>query len=129
VTVADYELAFGGLVRRTGPNYIDDVGHFDIFKGGVKVGEADPAKRLYTARRMPTTEAGIVTFGLSQVYVSIGEVHSDGGADIRLYHKPFVTLIWLGCLVMGFGAVLSLFDRRLRVGAPRPARVRAVPAE
>jgi cytochrome c-type biogenesis protein CcmF len=129
VTIGDYELAFGGLVRRTGPNYIDDVGHFDIFKGGVKVAEADPAKRLYTARRMPTTEAGIVTFGLSQIYVSIGEVHSDGGADIRLYHKPFVTLIWLGCLVMGFGAVLSLFDRRLRVGAPRPARVRAVPAE
>ena len=55
--------------------------------------------------------------------------HADGGADIRLYHKPFVTLIWLGCLVMGFGAVLSLFDRRLRVGAPRPARMRAVPAE
>ena len=71
---------------------------------------------------MPTTEAGIVTFGLSQVYVSIGEVHSDGGADIRLYHKPLVTLIWIGCLVMSFGGVLSLFDRRLRVGAPKPAR-------
>ncbi|MCA1297537.1 heme lyase CcmF/NrfE family subunit [Stappia indica] len=129
VTVADNTLTFGGLARRTGPNYIDDVGHFDILKGGVKVAETDPAKRLYTARKMPTTEAGIVTFGFSQVYVSIGEVHDDGGADIRVYHKPLVTLIWLGCLVMAFGGALSLFDRRLRVGAPKPARQRMVPAE
>jgi len=135
VTVGDYSLTFGGLVRRTGPNYIDDVGHFDIYKGGVKVAEADPAKRLYTARRMPTTEAGIVTFyGLSQIYVSIGEVHGDGGADIRLYYKPFVTLIWIGTLIMSLGAILSLMDRRLRVGAPKPARQKsrtpsALPAE
>lgn len=129
VEIGDYRLAFGGLARRTGPNYIDDVGHFDIYRGGAKVAEADPAKRLYTARRMPTTEAGIVTFGLSQIYVSIGEVHADGGADIRLYHKPLVTLIWLGCLVMGGGAVVSLFDRRLRVGAPKPARRQLAAAE
>ena len=122
VEIADYTLNFFGLARRTGPNYVDDVGHFDIYRGGRQVAVADPAKRLYTARQMPTTEAGIVTFGLSQVYVSIGEVHSDGGADIRLYHKPLVTLIWIGCLVMSFGGVLSLFDRRLRVGAPKPAR-------
>ncbi|QGZ36821.1 heme lyase CcmF/NrfE family subunit [Stappia indica] len=122
VEIADYTLNFSGLARRTGPNYVDDVGHFDIYRGGRQVAVADPAKRLYTARQMPTTEAGIVTFGLSQVYVSIGEVHSDGGADIRLYHKPLVTLIWIGCLVMSFGGVLSLFDRRLRVGAPKPAR-------
>ena len=129
VEISHYSLAFAGLARRTGPNYVDDVGHFDIYRGGVKVAVADPAKRLYTARRMPTTEAGIVTFGLlSQVYVSIGEVHADGGADIRLYYKPLVTLIWIGCLVMSFGAVLSLFDRRLRVGAPKPAAARKMVA-
>ncbi|MCC4246255.1 heme lyase CcmF/NrfE family subunit [Stappia indica] len=122
VEIADYTLNFSGLAHRTGPNYVDDVGHFDILRDGRQVAVADPAKRLYTARQMPTTEAGIVTFGLSQIYVSIGEVHADGGADIRLYHKPLVTLIWIGCLVMSFGGVLSLFDRRLRVGAPKPAR-------
>jgi cytochrome c-type biogenesis protein CcmF len=33
-----------------------------------------------------------------------------------------VLLIWFGSLVMAFGGLLSLSDRRLRVGAPRPAR-------
>ncbi|WP_067341292.1 heme lyase CcmF/NrfE family subunit [Stappia indica] len=128
VEIADYTLNFSGLAHRTGPNYVDDVGHFDILRDGRQVAVADPAKRLYTARQMPTTEAGIVTFGLSQIYVSIGEVHADGGADIRLYHKPLVTLIWIGCLVMSFGGVLSLLDRRLRVGAPKPARRKAAAA-
>ena len=40
-------------------------------------------------------------------------------------------LIWLGCIVMVIGGGLSLSDRRLRIGAPKPARVRAAmaPAE
>ena len=41
---------------------------------------------------------------------------------MRLYHKPLVLLIWLGAVVMVLGGALSLSDRRLRVGAPKPAR-------
>ena len=33
-----------------------------------------------------------------------------------------VTLIWLGALVMMGGGAVSLFDRRLRVGAPARRR-------
>jgi cytochrome c-type biogenesis protein CcmF len=43
-----------------------------------------------------------------------------------------VLLIWLGCVVMAIGGGFSLSDRRLRVGAPKPARAKAVamaPAE
>ena len=40
---------------------------------------------------------------------------------MRLYYKPLVLLIWLGAVVMVFGGGLSLSDRRLRVGAPKPA--------
>jgi cytochrome c-type biogenesis protein CcmF len=43
-------------------------------------------------------------------------------------------LIWTGFIVMAIGGAFSLSDRRLRVGAPRPARVKSkaaamVPAE
>jgi cytochrome c-type biogenesis protein CcmF len=43
-----------------------------------------------------------------------------------------VLLIWLGSVVMFIGGAFSLSDRRLRVGAPRPARAKTVmmaPAE
>ena len=49
---------------------------------------------------------------------------------VRIYHNPLVMWIWGGVIIMGLAGVLSLSDRRHRVGAPLPARARlaAVPA-
>jgi cytochrome c-type biogenesis protein CcmF len=48
---------------------------------------------------------------------------TDAGAlTVRAFWKPLVTLIWLGAVVMALGGLLSLSDRRLRVGAPKTAR-------
>jgi len=70
---------------------------------------------------MPTTEAGLRTFGLSQIYISLGDVEDTGTAVVRAYYKPYILLIWLGTVVMFIGGGLSLLDRRLRVGVPKPA--------
>jgi cytochrome c-type biogenesis protein CcmF len=77
---------------------------------------------------MPTTEAAIHTIGFSQVYVSLGERRNDGAVDVRAYYKPLITLIWIGCVIMALGAAFSMADRRLRVGAPKPAAKRKQPA-
>ena len=36
---------------------------------------------------------------------------------VRVYYNPWARLIFLGPLIMALGGVLSLLDRRLRVGA------------
>ena len=66
-----------------------------------------------------------MTRGFSQLYLSLGDLNPDGSIAVRLYYKPLVMLIWLGAAVMVVGGALSLSDRRLRVGAPKPAKVRA----
>jgi cytochrome c-type biogenesis protein CcmF len=71
---------------------------------------------------MPTTEAGIVTYGLGQLYASVNEILPGGKVSIRFYWKPLVTLIWGGALVMAFGGVLSLSDRRMRLAAAVKSR-------
>jgi cytochrome c-type biogenesis protein CcmF len=81
-----------------------------------------PSKRSFTTRSMSTTEAALMTRGASQLYVSLGETTTDGAVAVRIYHKPLVLLIWFGPLLMAFGGLLSLSDRRLRVGAPKPAK-------
>ncbi len=124
VELAGYQMTFEGAAPRRGPNYTEEVGHFSIRQGGNLVAELDPSKRIYTARQMPTTEAGIYTTGFSQVYLSLGEGRGDGAVDVRVYFKPLITLIWIGCVIMSLGAVFSIADRRLRVGAPKPARKR-----
>ncbi|WP_428673413.1 heme lyase CcmF/NrfE family subunit [Roseibium sp.] len=128
VELAGYQVAFDGAAPRRGPNYTEEVGHFTVRKEGTVVSELEPSKRVYTARQMPTTEAGIYTTGFSQVYLSLGESRGDGAVDVRVYFKPMITLIWIGSVIMAFGGFVSIADRRLRVGAPKPARRQAMPA-
>ncbi|MEP4112722.1 MAG: heme lyase CcmF/NrfE family subunit, partial [Nitratireductor sp.] len=124
VDVAGYTLRFEALNPHRGPNYTEDQGVFPVFDAdGDRIATIVSSKRLYTARRMPTTEAGIETLGLSQLYISLGDETDDGGVVVRVWWKPLVTLIWLGALVMMIGGTLSLADRRPRVGAPaRPKK-------
>jgi cytochrome c-type biogenesis protein CcmF len=129
VSIAEFDLSFRGLADREGENWRDRVGRFEIRRGGLQVATLEPAKRIYLGNQ-PTTEAGIATFGFGQLYISLGEPMPDGAISARIYWKPLVTLIWLGGMVMAIGGALSLSDRRLRVGAPKPARrMSPLPAE
>ena len=121
ITIHDYSLTLEGLIPVQGPNYRDLVARFRVSQGGREIGILEPAKRIFTARNFPTTEAALKTRLFSQLYVSPGDPSPDGSIAIRLFYKPLVLLIWLGTLVMIFGGLLSLTDRRLRVGAPRPS--------
>nr|WP_205800163.1 heme lyase CcmF/NrfE family subunit [Microvirga terricola] len=126
-----YEIRLERLVPRVEANYREDVALLMVSHNGRELGNLETMKRLYVTRNMPTTEAGIMTVGLGQVYASLGEIQSDGSIGLRLYYKPLVLLIWLGALVMAAGGALSLTDRRLRIGAPARAKVppSSVPAE
>jgi cytochrome c-type biogenesis protein CcmF len=128
----DYEIRLERVIPRVEANYREDAAVLTVIGAGREIGALETMKRLYATRGMPTTEAGILTTGLGQVYASIGEVQADGSIGMRFYHKPLVLLIWIGALVMAAGGVLSLTDRRLRIGAPARAKVvpsAAVPAE
>jgi cytochrome c-type biogenesis protein CcmF len=48
---------------------------------------------------------------------------------VRAWFKPYVTLIWLGAIIMAFAGFLSLTDRRLRVGVARRMVAKPAPAE
>jgi cytochrome c-type biogenesis protein CcmF len=131
ISIRHYDFTFDGLVPRQGPNYHELIGKFSVRRNNVLLGVLEPGKRVFATRGTTTTEAALMTRGLSQLYLSLGEQNPDGSISIRLYHKPLVLLIWLGALVMVAGGMLSLSDRRLRVGAPKPAKARGAmqPAE
>jgi cytochrome c-type biogenesis protein CcmF len=130
VLLSGYELSFDGLVQRPGPNYNALVAKFTVRSGGVPIGTMEPSKRSFSARGMTTNEAALMSRGLGQLYLSLGDTNNDGSIAIRVYYKPMVLLIWLGAVVMMLGGALSLSDRRLRIGAPKPAAKSALaPAE
>jgi cytochrome c-type biogenesis protein CcmF len=122
ISVRHYDLTLDGLTQRRGPNYQELVGRFTVRRNGEVIGVMEPSKRTFPVRQMTKSEAALMTRGTSQLYLSLGDADSQGATTVRLYHKPLVLLIWIGAVVMMAGGALSLSDRRLRIGAPRPAR-------
>ncbi|MEJ2623660.1 MAG: heme lyase CcmF/NrfE family subunit [Pseudolabrys sp.] len=122
VSLAGYDFTFDGLRNETGPNYTALAARFTVREGGVPIGVMESARRNFGARSMTTTESALMTRGLNQLYVSLGDNEAGGAVGVRIYYKPMVLLIWIGAVVMMLGGALSLSDRRLRVGAPKPAR-------
>jgi cytochrome c-type biogenesis protein CcmF len=132
ISIHRYDFTFDGLTNREGPNYHELAAHFTVRHAGDFVGVMEPSKRSFPSRGSDTSEAALMTRGFAQLYLSLGDASPDGSIALRLYYKPLVLLIWLGAVVMAFGGALSLSDRRLRVGAPMPARAKTAamqPAE
>lgn len=122
VAIAGMEVEFTGVKPKQGPNYRDDVGTFHAWRGAAKLTTLQPAKRIYTASRQPTTEAGIHAFWTGDLYVVLGDKQKQQTYAVRIYYNPLAPLIWLGSLVMFLAGLISLTDRRYRVGAPRKAK-------
>ncbi|WKA30930.1 heme lyase CcmF/NrfE family subunit [Bradyrhizobium roseum] len=120
--VAGYQLKLDGVTQRQGPNFREMIAQFTVTRDGETLRVMTPSKRNFATRGSSTTEAALLTRGASQLYVSLGDTNADGAIAVRIYHKPMVLMIWWGPVLMAFGGLLSLSDRRLRVGAPKPAK-------
>src|SRR5262249_52377073 len=128
--IAGYDLSFRGVAPRQGPNYQEVVGFFTVTRNGKPDGELTPSKRTFDTPQQTTTEAGIQVSWRGDLYVVLGDEQPGGGWVVRLYFNPLVRLIWLGAVLMALGGLLSLSDRRLRIGVPRRSRRPiAAPAE
>jgi cytochrome c-type biogenesis protein CcmF len=115
-----------------GPNYQEVIGTFTVTAEQEPVTVLRPSKRQYIAPKQPTSEAGIHAAWSGDLYAVLGDDLKESGYSVRLYFHPLVRLIWIGTIIMFIGGGFSLFDRRLRVGAPRKIRKAAAtpaPAE
>ncbi len=134
--IAGYRITFEKMARVPGPNYTSDRATLVVTQGGTPIATLYPEKRHFSNPPQVTTEAAIHTTLLADLYAVIGDrqTAADGkgktGWTVRLYHNPLVPWIWIGAVIMVLGGLISLTDRRHRVGAPRPARApaRASPA-
>jgi cytochrome c-type biogenesis protein CcmF len=119
VTAGAYQFRFDGVREIEGPNYHAYQGRVTVNKNDKLVTQLYPEKRIYNASGMPMTEAAIDTGVLRDLYVSLGEQipDSNGAWSVRVYLKPFVIWIWTGCIMMAFGGLLALSDKRYRLHA------------
>lgn len=111
VNLAGYKFTFNGVNKLQAQNYQSFKGEVTLSKSEDFIITLHPEKRHY-ATGLPMTEAAINTQGFDDIYVALGEDLGQGAWSIRIYHKPFIRLIWLGGLLIAFGALLAAMDRR-----------------
>jgi cytochrome c-type biogenesis protein CcmF len=80
------------------------------YRGGEAV-TLDPQARSFWTPVQQTTEAALETRWNGQLYAVLGGESDDGRWQVRLWWKPFVTLIWLGGILVALGGLLALFGR------------------
>jgi cytochrome c-type biogenesis protein CcmF len=75
--------------------------------------EISPQSRQFFEPMQQTSEAALLTRWNGQLYAVIAPV-GDGLNDrwqVRLWWKPFVTLIWFGAALIAMGGFLALLGR------------------
>ena len=82
-----------------------------------------PQTRYFSDPPTETNEAAIRTFWNGQLYTVVGKSDSSGGWQLRLWWKPFVTLIWLGGALIALGGALAMLGRLLRMRRRQGASV------
>ncbi|WOI36746.1 heme lyase CcmF/NrfE family subunit [Alteromonas sp. CI.11.F.A3] len=115
VELGGYAFTFTDVKPFQGPNYIADVGVFDVNKADEFVVHLEPEKRMYTVQRMPMTEAAIHSTVSRDLFIAMGEPLDDGAWAVRIYIKPFVVWLWAGAVVMAIGGIFSISDKRYRM--------------
>lgn len=129
VSVGPYEFTLHDVRSGNGPNYQTTFAKVDVTRNGIHVTTLEPERRFYPVERQPTTEAAIETLWHGDLYAVLGDANGRGGYVTRYYYNPGVPWMWTGALLITVAALISLADRRLRIGAPAPRRPAAQPAE
>ena len=129
--VGPYKFTLVDVAPVPGPNYEAMRANVRVERGGELVATMHPETRHYAVPPTDTTEVALRSSPIADLYAVVGDPDGKGGYAVRLYHKPLVSWIWLGAVVMVLGGGLSLSDRRHRIGAPvrKRAALAAAPAE
>jgi cytochrome c-type biogenesis protein CcmF len=120
--IAGYTIALDTVNQISGPGYTATRADMRLLRDSREIAAMHPEKRFYTVENGAQTDVAIRTNLLADVYAVIGDTDGNGAYTLRLYYNPLVPWIWLGAAAMALGGLVSLTDRRHRVGAPARRR-------
>jgi cytochrome c-type biogenesis protein CcmF len=111
VSVGPYRLRFDSVEPLAGPNWTAVEARLVVRRGAGAPFVLLPQSRMFSSPPTETSEAAIATRLDGQLYTVIGKPDGGGRWQLRLWWKPFVTLIWLGGALVALGGFLALVGR------------------
>ena len=108
--VGPWTVTLDGIAPVIGDNWSALEAHLTAVRGD-EVRKLRPQSRFFTDPVTITSESAIATLADGQLYTVLGQPVDGGRWQLRLWWKPFVTLIWLGGALIALGGALSLLGR------------------
>jgi len=127
LSVSGYDFRLEAVERAQGPNFISEAGQVVIERNGRQIATLAPEQRMYPVERNNTTEGAMEIGALRILYAAKGEGNPQDGWVISVYYHPLVIWIWIGALMMAFGGLASVADRRHAFASRRAAPSSAPP--
>lgn len=103
------EIRFDKIEYFAGKNYIARNGVFIISKNARELYVLKPELRYYPISEQTTNEAAIKHQLSGDLYLAIGNKDENEYYGLRIYHKPFIYLMWLGCILIFYSALLKVY--------------------
>lgn len=118
--VGPFGVRFAAVLPVVGPNWTA----LEATLVAQRAGESSsmtlsPQLRAYPNPPTDTSQSAIATLADGQLYLVLGKQQADGRWQLRMWWKPFVTLIWAGGAMIAFGGALALLGRVLRAQRQR----------
>ena len=113
LTVGPWQVQLEDVTPTSGKNYTALEAELRAARDD-EVVTLHPQTHYYSNPPAETNESAIQTFWNGQLYTVLGRSDPSGGWQLRLWWKPFVTLIWAGGGLIAFGGALSLLGRVFR---------------
>ncbi|MBA2920122.1 heme lyase CcmF/NrfE family subunit [Sphingomonas sp. MAH-20] len=109
--VGPFSVRLDDVEPVAGPNWTALEATLTASRNGGTAFVLKPQSRSWPNPPTETSESAISTRWDGQLYTVLGKQDEDGRWQLRLWWKPFVTLIWLGGGMIALGGALSLFGR------------------
>ena len=113
VKISGYEISFQNVEYLAGKNYLARQGNFLINKNNKLLTTLKPQSRYYPESDQTTTEADIKHFIFADLYLVMGGKDEQENYVVRIYHKPLMSFIYLGCLMIFCGGIVSILNKKL----------------
>ena len=120
LTVGPWQVQLRDVTPTAGKKWTAVEAELDASRGSGIV-TLKPQSRYFTDPPTETSESAIRTFWNGQLYTIVGKPDPSGGWQLRLWWKPFVTLIWAGGALIALGGALAMFGRLWRLRRRRAA--------
>ena len=128
--IGSYTLVCQSFTQDDKPNFASEWAIIDVYKGGQKIDQLFPERRIYKASNQPATMvANRSSFKEDLYLVYEGQNPDTGRPIIKAHLNPLVMWIWAGVWLILAGTIVALVPSsvptRVAVAARVPAAVGA----